>query len=236
MARQGLVKIELTPATRRRLEGLERALGKAEVNRRIVEFFDVRAQQIAGDIVRTRLSGGRGLRRRTGSLARSVVGRGELLGGVPAFRVGVLRGPAERYAAVQELGTRGKGGELPTIKPKRARALAIPQEGALTPSGVERFGGPRRSPVPLRFIPFRRGVAVGKLVDERQAAAEQERARAERRSVDLSAVTTYYLLVRQVDIRPKRFLRDGVRAALPGLSRDLAARIREIFAEAGRLA
>lgn len=241
MARQGFVKFELTPQTRAYVRELQKVTDRAEFAQRVVTFLDPAAQRIAGDIVKTRLSGPprtarstalrrNVLRRRTGNLARSVVGRGEILGGLPAFRVGVLRGPAVRYAAVQELGTVGKGGELPTIRPVRAKALAIPQEGALTPAGVERFGGPRGSPVPLRFVPFRRGVAVGKLVDERQLEKETEAARAAHRAIDYDNVTTYYLLVKRVDITPTHFLRDGVRAAMPKLTNDLAVFVKKQLA------
>lgn len=243
MATQNFVQFKLTPDTRASIKELQSLLGGAEFNERIVKFLDVRAQRIAGNIVKTRLSGPpqkerstalrrNALRRRTGTLARSVIGRGEILGGVPAFRVGVLRGPAVRYIAVQELGTVGKGGELPTIRPTKAKALAIPIDGALTAAGVERFGGPRNAPVKLRFIPFRRGVAVGKLVDERQLEAEQERAAASGGDVDFTRVTSYYLLVRQVDISPKHFLRDGVRAALPTLTTELSNYVSRLLATA----
>lgn len=220
MATQGFVQFKLTPRTKLYVKELQRITEKAEFAERIVRYLDPAAQIIAGRIVATKLSG-QVLKRRTGNLARSVIGRGEILNGLPAFRVGVLRGPAVSYVATQELGTVGKGGELPTIKPKRAKALAIPLEGALTPSGVERFGGPRGAPVPLRFIPFRRGVAVGKLVDERQLLREQAAAQRAGREVDYSNVTSYYLLVRKVDIAPKHFIRDGVRAALPSLTKGL---------------
>lgn len=49
----------------------------------------------------------------------------------------------ERYWSTHELGTKGAGGELPTIRPKRAQALTIPLEAALTKSGRPKQGKAR---------------------------------------------------------------------------------------------
>ncbi len=145
-------------------------------------------------------------RRRTGALAQSIIGRGEMVNGVPAMRLGVFRGPALRYAGVQEYGTRKHNPRSPydTIKSKRAGgALAMPVGDSLTGAGVSRYGGPREDPRQLRFLPALRGRLVGILVEE-------------------GGVEAQYLLLRSVEIRPGFFLRDGMEQAMPDLMRDVA--------------
>lgn len=233
MARQQLLKIQLAPRSLAYLRKMQGVMEKAAFLDRIVGFFDRQAQLIAGQIVRTSLSGPpkterstslktNKLRRRTGTLARSLVGRGEVFKNLPAFRVGILRGPALRYADVLERGTVGAGGELPTIRPRKAKALAVPIDEALTPAGVHRFLGPRDAPVELKFVPFRRGIAVGKLVSKEDFEREEARADREEARMNFANIRSYYLLLRQVDIAPRHYLRDGVRAALPALTRALS--------------
>ncbi len=163
-------------------------------------YFERESQFIAGQVVKNKLSGNP-VGRRTGNLARSVIGQAVRVNGLPAFRVGVLRGPALAYAGIIE-----RGG---TIRPKRAKALAIPVGEATTPAGVDKYGGPRNYPGELRFLPFRRGVAVGKLVDETEAFA-----------YEASGLSPYqaealYLLVRKVVIEGRYPIRDGVQEQLP---------------------
>lgn len=172
------------------------------------------AQLAAAHVIRTSLSG-QLLKRRTGSLARSVIGRAEMIEGVPAIRVGIFRGPATAYAGALEHGA--------TIRPKRARALAIPQKAALTPAGVDRWGGPRGYPGRLRFIPFRSsGIAVGRLVDENEA-----RIAAIGGNERLREIQTFYLLVRQVKIPAYHWLSKPIREFLPQIARELGAYFRE---------
>lgn len=167
----------------------------------LYRYFSREAQYIAGQIVKTKLSG-KPVGRRTGTLARSVIGQAERLNGLPAFRVGVLRGPALSYAATLEYGA--------TIRPKNARALAIPMNEATTPAGVDKFGGPRGYPGELRFLPFRRGgIAVGKLVDELDARTFESQ------GISPYQLDALYLLVKKVVIKPRFYLRDGVKEQLP---------------------
>jgi hypothetical protein len=63
--------------------------------------------------------------------------------GLPVVAVGYVKGLADPYAAVIELGTQGKGGELPDIKPKQAKALAVPIGRALDNRGIPIFSGPK---------------------------------------------------------------------------------------------
>ena len=164
----------------------------------IQRFFDREASIIAGQVSRS-IGQRDDLKRRTGNLARAIVGFASLIDGRPGFEVGVVRGPALDYAAVQELGTKGKNpaSPIPDIVPRRAKALAIPVGPALTPAGVERYDGPRNYPEPLSFRPSRKANVVGVLVTEGDEVA--------------------YVLVRSVAIAPKHYLEEGVEGALPGL-------------------
>lgn len=190
------------------LTRLEKLLGKTALYKKIQVFFDKEALIAAGFVVKTTLSG-QLLNRRTGSLARSMTGRGVQFRGLPAMKVGVFRGPALQYAGIQEHGG--------TIKPKKAKALAIPQEAVLTPAGVDRFGGPRGYPGELRFIPFRSsGVAIGGLFDA-DSLDDQEST-----ELDLGDGILAYMLVREVKIPATHFLSRGFRAYLPTLGQNFA--------------
>jgi hypothetical protein len=176
------------------------------------------ALRVASAVTAKSLSG-QILRRRTGSLARSVTGRVERVDGVPAIRVGIFRGPAANYAGILE-----KGG---TIKPVKAKALAIPVNHALTPAGVARYRSPREYPGRLIMRKFgQSGKAIGALYDE----DEVEKAKVGKTSEDvdvLRAVKPLWLLVRSVKIPAYRWLSKPVIAFLPSLTADLSRRIRE---------
>ena len=77
------------------------------------------------------------LRNRTGYL-RNSLSDGEVRGTTLETlegRIGI-GDHKSAYAAVQEFGTRGAGGKLPDIRPKRAKFLTVPLLGTLTRSGV----------------------------------------------------------------------------------------------------
>jgi hypothetical protein len=175
----------------------------------IVRFFDGQAKFVAGRVSATMLSGQR-LNRRTGALARSITGRGELYKGQPAMRVGVFRGPALAYAGIQEYGG--------VIKPKKAKALAIPVGPALTPAGVPRFSGPREK-AGLVFVRFRGGNAIGGLFDKASLAAAD----------GLKGALLFYLLVEKVTIRGQHYLRDGVRESLDDVTKNTRRFIRNLL-------
>lgn len=193
-----VLKIELTDQGKQALANLRRNLEPERFRQGLATFFDREASIIAGQIGRKIGQGGL-LKRRTGNLARSIVGFAALVDGRPGFEVGVLRGPALQYALVHEEGTKGKNPEspIPDIVPRQAKALAIPVGPALTPAGVERYDGPRNYPEPLSFRPSRKPNVVGVLVTEGDEVA--------------------YILVRSVAIAPKHYLQDGVEGALPDL-------------------
>jgi len=209
--------IKILPDTKKLLRDLAKISSKQGFANAMLRFFDRQGSKASGYISKNFLSGQR-LRRRTGRLAGSILGRSELVGGVPAMRVGIFRGPALAYARIQE-----EGG---IIEPRRARALAIPKGPALTPAGVERFGGPRGYPGQLRFIPFRNsGVAVGGLFDANTLGPG-----------GLDGAILVYLLVRRVEIKAKHYLHDGLREYIDRhLIQELNSYLRALIAGGGVL-
>jgi hypothetical protein len=221
MARE-VVTIELTKDSLKTLEDIRRHADPNQFMSDIMEFFD-RQASIGADFISDNYVSSQRLRRRSGNLAKAIIGRSVKVGSVPAMRIGVLRGPALRYAGVQEYGTKGKNPSSPydTIRPKHAKALAIPQEPALTAAGLDRFGGPSNVPFDLKFIPFRgTGVAVGGLYDPRTIPQAGS-------GLTLQNAKMYYMLVREVDIEPKWYLRDGFDAWMPDLINELADWLRD---------
>lgn len=203
------ISISLTPQAQRELRSIASRFDRKQLFAKLSMLFDKIGARIAGSIVQNSLSG-QLLKRRTGNLAQSIVGFSEDVAGVPAIRVGVLRGPALAYAAAQELGA--------TIRPKRAKALAIPTDEAKTPAGVDRYGGPRNYPGDLKFIPFRNsGVAIGGLFAAETLAS----------GLSLRSGRLLYVLVREVRIEAKHFLRDGVNQQLPQVAEELARFLRD---------
>jgi hypothetical protein len=209
--------------------GIFQTLGiKEELFKEILRFFKKDSLIVAGAIIRKFLSGKRGtkrkdqLARRTGTLARSVTGQATLFQGLPAMRIGVFRGPALKYANIQDVGG--------TIKPRKAKALAIPVGPALTPAGVERFGGPRKFPGELRFIPFRSsGVAVGGLFEVKSLEKEKKAASRGERPVSLRRAKMYYLLVKQVKIKGVGYLSKGLKGERRNTSRRLETFLRNLL-------
>jgi hypothetical protein len=102
-------------------------------------------------------------------------------------------------AYVQEVGTVGKGGELPTIVPVNGQFLRIPVPGgpALSGAGVDVYAG-----TPLRQI-------EGFFVKGRQLCREDAPGQ----------IVAWYNLVTHVDIRPKRWFRDAVEGAREGIAK-----------------
>lgn len=228
--------IKLSAESLKFIQGLKAMGNPGYVDRQIVSFFTREGAEIGGRIANNTSAGGNGLRRRTGSLARSIWGDGIMYHGVPGIRVGSLRGPAVKYVKIQELGTVGKGGELPTIKPQgtMVKNLAIPLNQALTPSGVPRKPSPMNWGK-LHFIPFKNRKsqnAQGALFTPAEFKKIQ---RAIKRGTfeGLKNYKALYLLVRKVDIKPKHFLRNGLMEAIPDLNRKLAAFIKSLWFAAG---
>lgn len=216
---QPIVSIDLDRRSRALLAKLARREDKEKIYTILEKNFSKEGLLAAGLIVKQFLSGQR-LRRRTGNLARSITGRGVRVRGIPGMRVGVFRGPALSYTAIQEFGG--------IIRPKRGRALAMPVEGgrAMTRAGVDRYGGPRSYPGKLVYIPYKGRNAVAGLYDQR----DLKRARGN----GLRGVKAVYVLLRQVSIKPKHFLSDGVRLSLPSLTKRLAVLLAELAGTKGK--
>lgn len=223
------IRLELSKKSLEYLRRLERLKGQDELYRDLDSVFAKQALIAAGYITKTKLSNNP-IKRRTGSLARSVTGVATRVGGAPAMKVGVLRGPAVKYAHTLEEGTVGKGGTLPTIVPKRAKALAMPVGDTLTPAGVDRFGGPRRYPSALKFVPFTRsGIAIGGLYDAEKLKAAQRRARRTGAEFSLKDVGAVYLLLRKLDIKPYKFLSKGFTEYLPRLAAAIGEALKKMI-------
>ena len=220
------VKLELSPETKKYFSYAVKHFDREEVYREIDTLFTALGLRAAGHISKNFLSGQK-LGRRTGNLARSVVGGALRVHGVPAVRVGILTGPALPYAGVQEVGTKRYNSSSPfdTIRPKNAKSLAMPVNSSLTRAGVARYLGPRNDPRQLKFIPFRRGIAVGALYPESELKKLKRN-----RLFTLRDLRAAYILLRQVDIKPKFYLRDGFTEFLPVIEAQLGQRLRAFIA------
>jgi len=216
------ISIRLSPESKRFITQIQKNLSQEVFYDKLEKFFEKQGAIIAGSISRNFLSG-QVLNRNTGNLARSIIGRGIRVGGVPAVQVGVLRGPALAYAGPQEEGTKGKNPDspYPTIRPKTGKALAIP----VSPR-AKRSAGPRTFPDKLTFIPYPGGEQIiGGLYTEREL---------KKGKFSLRDARVSFLLAKYVDLKPSYYLRDGFAAALPKLTEDLADFIEDLFREGTR--
>lgn len=214
-------EIKLSEKSNNYLIALMKGLEKKELFRRIFKLFDKLGSKAAAHVVKTKLSG-QVLKRRTAALAQSVVGRATYVAsGLPGFRVGIFRGPALKYAAVQEYGA--------TILPVRAKYLAMPVGEALTPAGVARWKSPRDFPGRLVFIPFRNsGVAVGALYDA--ASLKTAKLHGE---MNWEAARKLWVLLKKAKIPARSYLLSGMREFLPQVASELVAFLRDLVKTAG---
>ncbi len=226
------VKIEISARGQKYLRDLKKMTRKREFNAQMRKFLLLMGSRMAGHITKNTLAG-QILKRRTGSLARSVAStvvypKGSQL---PGIKVGVFRGPAKKYAAVQEYGTKGRNisSPIPTIRPKRRKALTIPTRENKTAAGVaKRTAKSYRGS--LKFIPFRNsGVAIGGLFAPKSYSREVKLARKSGRPVNIRNMDMLFILVKHVDLKERRWLRKGVEDFLPTLGRELTAFLKEYF-------
>tara|TARA_Y100000310_G_C20513128_1_gene729861 strand:- start:369 stop:884 length:516 start_codon:yes stop_codon:yes gene_type:complete len=135
------------------------------------------------------------LRVRSGRLRNSIAGKVEPRPG--GLAVVLSAGGRTGGADVAYAGIQERGG---TIRPKRGRYLAIPVHDALfTAAGVQRYPSARHVPG-LQFIP-----------------------RGKPRLIHKETGELYYILKASVTIRPKHYLRDGLRSASARLPEELRA-------------
>lgn len=230
------IQIRPSDATERLLRQATEQTKPRVVMAHILRLFAKLGPLAAFHIVKTRLSGRSGpgggrsssltLGRRTGSLARSVVGQGVLVNRLPAIRVGVLRGPSTKYVAVHEFGA--------TIRPKYRKALAFPVDKAhggsgraITPAGVPRYRTARHYPGKLHFIPIHRGNVIGALVDPKDMPKNAEgKANTEK---GLERMKATYLLMKKVRIPARHPIRSGLVSYLPTIVDELDKLMRDIL-------
>lgn len=204
-------QIKLSPSAQKMMRRLRDELEVKQFVSDLMGFLQKLSQKAALHVVKESLTGTKVLKTRTGALRRSVIGRAELNHGVPVIRVGVLRGPSIKYARIQE-----EGG---TIKPRKASALAIPQEPVLTPAGVHKYVSPRKAPFVFRFVPFRGRNIIGKLVNEKEVDALRDGGDTLQEA--LFHAKAYYLLAKSVTIPARRWLSTPIRTFLPVIARDV---------------
>lgn len=211
--------IGYSAATKQYVDKLRRILGFAKFRAQLLKFLDLEARAAAKFIAKNFLSGQR-LDPVTGVMRKTIEGQAVVFRNVPGIKIGWFRGPAVRYAGVQEEGTVGKGGKYPTIVPRKKQALSIPGPKVENAKGVDRYGGPRHYPGKLVFIPFKKaalaGQVIGGLFDARDLARARRIGRRSTTRYSLRDIKLAYLLLRYVDIKPKHFLRDGLALFLPG--------------------
>lgn len=155
----------------------------------------------------TRNAAGGNLTSRTSVLARSVKGfvrDGE--DGFPVGVLGVVKGLADRYAAAQEVGTRGKGGLLPDIVPRNAKALAVPLQAAKDKRGVPLFTGPKDPAIAGRLFMIER---PGRPPILAAYSAQQGENQTKRGGGE--HIIPMFILLRRVALRPRNYLRDALR-------------------------
>lgn len=226
------IQLRLTKEIRSLIKRWENIGTPQVLYKKLVVFFN-RFGKIGASLISRNLLSGQLLRRRTGNLARSMTGRGEMLEGLPVMRIGIFRGPTLEYAAIQEYGTVGAGGLLPTIVPKKAKALAIPiKGGGATAVGVAKFSGPRSADVDLTFIPI--GKSNPNVIGGLYETSTLTTKKGKKRKLSLKAVKLWYLLVLSVDIKPKHYLRKGMKKLMPELRKNLAEFLAELLTKEGK--
>lgn len=153
---------------------LKRAPGVFRVASRAA--LQVVGKTVAGEISKQGMRGRPGLKRRTGTLARSLTTLPASDGKAERLWVGFVL-PGARYAGIHETGGVIRAG---------AKLLAIPVGPALTPAGVPRFPGPR-SVQGLVFRPAKGGGLLGKVTGKG----------------DREKFSVWYVLKKEVRIPPR---------------------------------
>jgi len=182
--------------------GLTISIGDAKATRDLLRRFGVvvfdgaeegmLAAMVVADNAAQRNLAGRRIQPRSRSLIRSLrhgVRRTSARRPPEGF-LGIADGPASAYARVQEVGTVGKGGELPDIRPRKGKALAVPLEGAKDGRGVPIWTGPTDPAIADDLFLIERDGKPPLLA----------------RDNDDGTVEPLFVLLKKVAIRPKRYL------------------------------
>lgn len=188
----------------------------------LLRFMNKQAQLAAGHVIRTQIGEGKAINYRSGQLAQGVVGaRNVVVEGIPAARIGVFKGPALRYAGIQEFGTAARNPDSPfgPILPRTAKAMAFAPLGSpANPElrGHRMYDSPRQFPQPLQFLPIRKGPVIGRLV------LKEELHRVRLGMLDFSAVQTIFLLMSKVELCDTQFLWKGFVDFLPTMAQNVS--------------
>lgn len=223
-----MIKIEQTQQSIKTLKKLINTFGGAEVLKGILKLFEKVSSAAAGYVTKNYLTGQR-LNIRSGMLARSVVGKGVKRKGVPGIQVGIFRGPALKYAGVQEYGTKRYNAYSPydTIRPKNGKALAMPINDSLTAAGVSRYRSAKTDPRKMTFIPFKKNANI---VGALYRTVVLKRIRKQKGSAfTLHDLKASYLLLKQVDVAPHWYLRDGMQEYLPVIGAELSRYLKDVL-------
>lgn len=209
-----LIEVSLDPKSKKFFEGITKGslFGLAFLDDLFAKFNEL-SFDLSQLVIKESLTGQK-LKRRSGDLARSTTGRAIRIHGIPAIRVGVFRGPTIPYAVAHEEGR--------VIRPRRAKALAIPTDAAKTATGRAKVPGPRDFGRPLTFLPFRRGIAIGGLFDEQEVDTLQEEGIQSPYNARM-----FYVLLTEVTIPASRWLSTPVIDALPFIAEEIAQFIAE---------
>lgn len=186
------------------LEGIEKG-GKRALYSLLTDFLSPEVVRMAAFIKREEVK-----KFSSGDLYKGIEGRVVRVSGVPSASVGVFKGKALKYAAVQEQGTRPPSSKspFPLIKSKRPRgALAFPV--------VKEAQGVRAKDFPgLKYVRFkakRGSPVIGMLVRTRDRSSR----------INLSTVNAVYLIMAYVRLSPKRYLSRGMDRYYPIFARRL---------------
>lgn len=153
-------------------------------------------------------SRGEDLATRSGALGAGFYYRRDPGGGA---RSRMVLGNSAAHARVHEYGTVGAGGELPDIVPVTARALTIPLEDAMTPSGMPKEPSARDWPDTFLWYGEDKGDGLGYIVREDPD--------------DAGELQFLYKLVDRVAIPPRLGMRSTFAQQFPELDRELVAAI-----------
>lgn len=223
-----MLTLTLDKESEKALRAFDKNTRKEKVYPAILRVMRIEGERLIAAKIRTNLVSGQLVNVRSGIMRTSIGADSELYQGLPAARVGGLRGPAVKYLGIQEFGTKGKNpaSPYPDIRPKNGKALAMPEPGgrAVTPTGNHRYSGPRAYPGTLKFVLWRKGNAIGGLYDIRDLAPKRGQGFG---PVDLSKIKPVYRLLRKVAIRPKGFIRKGVELGLPALAAAIGEAVRK---------
>lgn len=215
------IRFELENDAKRLFANL-RGKSRQDLYNRLDKLFRSESKRIQKGIKKDLRTGVYGAQSRSRNLEKHIEAKVTRRRNVPTFSIGVFKGATERKQAVTlEFGTKGFNRESPvdTIKPKKTKYLAVPNpenRKVMTSRGRRKYSSARKYPRKTQAILFNRNKKEGVLgalyekadLDKRQRRTSQRGVGAFRRS-NLREAKALYFLMRQLDLRPTRFLSRG---------------------------